>query len=48
MADYIACVSSLLDALAIVGAPLPNEEITLHLLGGLSMDYKVIVTNITT
>jgi hypothetical protein len=47
IADYIAYVSSLVDALAITRASLSDEEITLHLLGGLSMEYEALVTNIT-
>jgi hypothetical protein len=48
MADYIACVTLLVNSLNIARSLLIEEEISFYLLSGLGLEYKAIVTNITT
>jgi hypothetical protein len=39
MGDYIAHATTLVDTIVVVGASISNEELSLHILGGLGSKY---------
>nr|POF07385.1 hypothetical protein CFP56_37452 [Quercus suber] len=48
MTDYLQKIKSLADSLAAAAQPIPEPDLILHILGGLSPEYESFVTSVTT
>ncbi|KAL0001153.1 hypothetical protein SO802_014934 [Lithocarpus litseifolius] len=48
MTDYLQKIKSLADSLAAATQPIPEPDLILHILGGLSPEYESFVTSVTT
>ena len=48
MTDYLQKIKSLADSLAAAAQPIPELDLILHILGGLSPEYEPFVTSVTT
>ena len=48
MTDYLQKIKSLTDSLAAAAQPIPEPDLILHILGGLSFEYESFVTSVTT
>ncbi|XP_028753041.1 uncharacterized protein LOC114712660 [Neltuma alba] len=46
MEEYLSKIKSIADQLALVGAPISDEDLLLHTLNGLDVEYNVIVVKL--